>query len=127
MSDLLTRLRRLGTAHVLTGSAIAVAALVVVSAASYRGLLRLERDAAARDLTNVTLLRLDNLLAHLLDAEAGERGYLVTGKDSYLEPFRKALARTRQDIEALRAPAAADTALAAALGRLAPLVAANPA
>jgi signal transduction histidine kinase len=35
--------------------------------------------------------RIDALLIDLLDAETGVRGYIVTGNESYLEPYRKAL------------------------------------
>jgi len=33
----------------------------------------------------------DNLLSSLKDAETGQRGYLLTGEDRYLEPYRQAL------------------------------------
>ncbi len=34
----------------------------------------------------------DALLSSLKDAETGQRGFLLTGNDRYLEPYRKALA-----------------------------------
>ena len=38
-------------------------------------------------------LRLEVLLSTLKDAETGQRGYLLTGNEDYLQPYRAALAR----------------------------------
>ena len=38
------------------------------------------------------------LLSHLKDVETGQRGYLLTGQESYLEPYTKALAVVGQDL-----------------------------
>lgn len=37
------------------------------------------------------------LFSSLQDVESGERGYIITGKDTYLEPYKKALARIPAD------------------------------
>ncbi len=44
-------------------------------------------------LESSTLLQLDleRLLTHLQDAETGQRGYILTGKDEYLEPYSQAI------------------------------------
>ncbi|MGA3203782.1 MAG: PAS domain S-box protein [Bryobacteraceae bacterium] len=44
--------------------------------------------AQARELLTDT----NNLISELKDAETGQRGYLLTGSDAYLEPYRKATA-----------------------------------
>ncbi|MBV9264637.1 MAG: CHASE3 domain-containing protein [Acidobacteriaceae bacterium] len=41
------------------------------------------------------------LLSELKDAETGQRGYLLTGKDSYLEPYRQSLSQIRADLSFL--------------------------
>src|SRR5437870_10284755 len=33
----------------------------------------------------------ENLLSGLVDAETGQRGFLLTGKDLYLEPYNRAI------------------------------------
>jgi CHASE3 domain sensor protein len=38
----------------------------------------------------------------LVDAETGQRGFLLTGKDNFLEPYRQALARLDQQVRALK-------------------------
>ncbi|MFC0303927.1 sensor histidine kinase [Rhizorhabdus histidinilytica] len=42
--------------------------------------------------------RLDALMAALLEAEVGQRGYVITGDESFLEPYRKALDQFRSAI-----------------------------
>lgn len=53
------------------------------------------------------LQALDNLLEVLLDAETGQRGYLITGDEQYLEPYTNALKRldrVRQEVRELDLP-----------------------
>jgi CHASE3 domain sensor protein len=42
---------------------------------------------ARQDLISARLLELRNLQDGLLDLETGQRGYLLSGEDSYLEPY----------------------------------------
>lgn len=48
------------------------------------------------------------LLQHVLDAETGSRGYLLTGDPRYLEPYNSAVADIGQNLDKLRANYAAD-------------------
>ncbi len=50
----------------------------------------------------VTHGALNRLLQSMLDAETGQRGYLLTGNDRYLEPYDKALASIQQNLDNLR-------------------------
>ena len=45
---------------------------------------------------------------HIVDAEANQRGYLLTGRDEYLEPYDQALQATRNDLTELRVICMAD-------------------
>ncbi len=45
---------------------------------------------------------LSKLMQLLVDAENGERGYLLTGEDSFLEPYREALVQREPLFKALR-------------------------
>jgi signal transduction histidine kinase len=45
---------------------------------------------------------LNRVLQHVLDAETGSRGYLLTGDPRYLEPYNAALAEITQNLDALR-------------------------
>ncbi|HJS84797.1 MAG TPA: CHASE3 domain-containing protein, partial [Acetobacteraceae bacterium] len=44
----------------------------------------------------------DGLLAALLDAETGQRGFLLTGEERYLEPYAAALRRVASSLDRLR-------------------------
>ncbi|MFL5403971.1 MAG: CHASE3 domain-containing protein, partial [Gemmatimonadales bacterium] len=54
-----------------------------------------EARASARWVTHTheVLERLGTLLSSFQDAETGQRGYIITGKDEYLEPYTAAGAR----------------------------------
>src|SRR5215210_4401106 len=45
---------------------------------------------------------LNRLLQHVLDAETGSRGYLLTGDPRYLEPYNAAVAQITQQLDNLR-------------------------
>ncbi|MBX3657315.1 MAG: CHASE3 domain-containing protein [Ramlibacter sp.] len=63
---------------------------------------------------------LNKLLQHMLDAETGQRGYLLTGDPRYLEPYNIALADVGQTMDELRdfyAPIPEEFAQMAQLGR----------
>jgi len=40
-----------------------------------------------------TISQLDQLVSTLKDAETGQRGFLITGDERYLQPYRDAVAR----------------------------------
>ncbi|MFN4160909.1 MAG: CHASE3 domain-containing protein, partial [Stenotrophomonas sp.] len=48
-----------------------------------------------------TMTALGDVLSAVQDAETGQRGYLLTGDDSYLEPYRTALAVASTRLEAM--------------------------
>jgi len=62
-------------------------AILVFSEFGYRRL-----DVANRQSTTAleTQARLNDVIALVVDAEAGQRGYLLTGDPSYLEPYKNA-------------------------------------
>jgi PAS domain S-box-containing protein len=49
------------------------------------------------------LTHLASLLLSLSDAETGERGFIITGDELFLEPYRDARARSGAELQALRA------------------------
>ncbi|MEO5571555.1 MAG: CHASE3 domain-containing protein [Bacteroidia bacterium] len=52
---------------------------------------RLKTNLSIQVQTRTLILTLKDNLAFLLDAETGERGYIITGDTSYLEPYNVAL------------------------------------
>jgi signal transduction histidine kinase/DNA-binding response OmpR family regulator/CHASE3 domain sensor protein len=74
------------------GFAVALLAVVAISLFSFRALST--RAESARRVTNTleAVAQLESVHSLLKDAETGQRGYLLTGEDAYLEPYRVAVA-----------------------------------
>ncbi|MFO1082714.1 MAG: CHASE3 domain-containing protein [Reyranellaceae bacterium] len=64
----------------------------------------------------------NGVLQALLDAETGQRGYLLTGEDPYLEPYNRAAASLDRELERLRRAVVADATASRAVEQLVPLV-----
>src|SRR5229473_6124946 len=89
---------KMGNRLVLGGFAIATAILVFVGWQSYRNTARFAEASEWRKHTYEVLRNLDETVARLVDAETGQRGYLLTGQESYLEPYRAAIQSVGQTI-----------------------------
>ena len=46
--------------------------------------------------------KLKDILSSVKDAETGERGYLITGNEDYLEPYHAGISKALEDLEAVR-------------------------
>jgi methyl-accepting chemotaxis protein len=85
-----------------TGFGLALAILVAIGAASYRSTAKLTDTAEWVAHTHQVLEKLEAVLSGMKDAETGQRGYIITGEERYLEPFRAAQGTINQKIKALR-------------------------
>jgi CHASE3 domain sensor protein len=85
------------------GIGAALIIVVIVDVISYRKLTRLIDAVDSVTHTYEILDELDAVLLHLQNAETGQRGYLITGEESYLEPYHAAIALVDQDTMQLRA------------------------
>jgi PAS domain S-box-containing protein len=74
----------------LVGWGFAAAAIILVFAGceSYRNTTRFAESADLQKHTYEVLRTLDATKALLVDAETGQRGYLLTGDDTYLDTYR---------------------------------------
>jgi CHASE3 domain sensor protein len=84
------------------GFGLALVIFLFVGAISYRSTTQLTETAALVAHTHRVLETLEAVLSDMKDAETGQRGYLLTGQERYLEPFRAARATTQQDLKMLR-------------------------
>jgi PAS domain S-box-containing protein len=73
-----------------TGFVVAAGIMVLVGWESYRDTLRVAEAAAARKHSFDVRGLLSDTAARLVDAETGQRGFLLTGDDAYLEPYHAA-------------------------------------
>jgi len=88
------------------GFAVAILALLVVAVAGYRTTTSLILNDGEVAHTYAVREQLQQLFADLLDAETGQRGYVITGKDDFLAPYTHALGELDHDVSELRRLAA---------------------
>jgi PAS domain S-box-containing protein len=78
---------------VTTGFAVVLAILAVGEFVSYRSTRALIETSRQVSQSQRVLETLDEMLVTMDDAETGQRGFLLTGKESYLQPYQAAITR----------------------------------
>jgi signal transduction histidine kinase/CheY-like chemotaxis protein/CHASE3 domain sensor protein len=86
----------------IVGFLAAVAAVVVIAILSYQSLQAAASTAQNLAQSVAVLAQLESLLSTLKDAETGQRGYLLTGDERYLEPYTIAQADLPRELRAAR-------------------------
>ena len=81
---------------------LALSVLIAVSAASYLNWIRFRTSTSAVEHTYRVIDNLEKIQSQLKDAETGQRGYLLTGDDRYLTPYRSALQTIQSEFEILQ-------------------------
>jgi signal transduction histidine kinase/CheY-like chemotaxis protein/CHASE3 domain sensor protein len=87
----------------LIGFLLAVVAVAIIALLSYQSLQATAASAANLSQTIEVLGRLEGLLSTLKDAETGQRGFLLTGEESYLAPYTDAKDALPDEFKAMRA------------------------
>ena len=77
-------------------------AVIIVALLGYQSLQSTVSTSQSLARTVEVLTELDGLLSTLKDAETGQRGYLLTGEDGYLEPYTDAKAAMAGEFRAMR-------------------------
>lgn len=90
------------TPQITAGIGMVVALLILNAATSYRNTLKLVENERWVSHTHRVLTELEATLSTLKDAETGQRGYLLTGEERYLEPYHSAIARINQQVVGLQ-------------------------
>src|SRR4051794_29910659 len=87
-------------------AAMAVVLVISVAAVYVMGLLTLNhtRELVRRQ---VVLDHLQQMFSTLKDAETGQRGFLLTGNEQYLEPYHEAISHIHDELALLASRAAA--------------------
>ena len=85
-----------------TGYAVAIAVLIVNLIITFSNLNSISRIWDALALSHDIVVGLDDVLSNLRDAETGQRGYLLTGDERYLEPYTKSHSVVTASIDRLR-------------------------
>ena len=82
--------------------AVAIAVLIINLVVTFWNLNSISRTWDALALSHDVVVGLDDVLSNLRDAETGQRGYLLTGDERYLEPYTKSHAVVATSIDRLR-------------------------
>jgi signal transduction histidine kinase len=90
---------------------------------SYRMTLRLIENERWVTHTHEVLNELEGTLSALKDAETGERGYIITGDESYLAPYKTGIVEVQQHLDSLRSLTADNARQQRRIAELAPLIA----
>ena len=107
----------------LVGLLVATLLVLAFAGVSYRS-LQVRADSSDRVTQTLGVIeRLQALLGGLKDAETGQRGYLLTGADHYLQPFLTAQAALPNDLAVLHGLTTDNPRQQARIDMLQPLVA----
>src|SRR5437868_3668941 len=79
------------------GFGLALAIFVIVGVVSYRSIIQQTEAADWVAHTREVQVQLTQLRSGLQDAETGQRGYLITGLESYLEPYTAGISQVEED------------------------------
>ncbi|WP_224372239.1 response regulator [Hyalangium versicolor] len=106
----------------LAGFVLAILAVLLIAGLSYSSLRNRERTGERVTHTLQVVGELEALLSSLKDAETGQRGYLLTGADRYLAPYREANTAITVQLQHLREMTADNPQQQERLDRLSGLV-----
>ncbi len=72
------------------GYVLAIVLTLTIGGIAYSSITSLNQTAEWVDHTHVVLAELEKITSGLKDAETGQRGFLITNLDNYLEPYNSA-------------------------------------
>lgn len=104
------------------GFAIAVLTLIVIGFSGYRSTEHLIENDRWVAHTHEVRTKLADLLSSLKDAETGQRGFVLTGDDGFLEPHSRALPEIAKTISEVRTLTADNDVQQRRLSTLQPLI-----
>ena len=87
---------------IAAGYALAFFMVLTLGYFSYRNAVELTEGASLRAHTFIVIAKIGNLLSALQDAETGQRGYLLVGDESYLQPYISGVTKANQALQELR-------------------------
>ena len=84
------------------GFALSFALLLLIGTLAYRGVDLLTQTSYQVTRTHAALTHVESLMSLMKDAETSQRGYLLSGEDPYLDPYRHAVANLPRQLAELR-------------------------
>lgn len=107
---------------IILGVSIPALLLILVDWLQWQSVREYQNTREWATHTRIVLLNLESFLTCINNAETGQRGYLLTHKESYLEPYEDALNCNSNELQTLRQLIADNPAQQKNLDRLEPLV-----
>jgi signal transduction histidine kinase len=89
------------TAVTWLGLSAGLVIIILIGAASYYNELRYTESRDWQIHTYEVIQRLERTFSILQDAETGQRGYVLTGQSSYLQPFYDAVDQVKSEMDSL--------------------------
>jgi methyl-accepting chemotaxis protein len=108
--------------RIWTGYGLSMIVVVALGVISYRSTTVLLQTGRQVTHTYQVLQQIEQIFSELKDAETGQRGYIITGADSYLGPYAAGVQRLTGDFEALRRLTADNPAQQRRLDAMHPLI-----
>jgi signal transduction histidine kinase len=96
--------------------------LVGLNALFYWNFIKQKETSNRVNQSQQTLQKLESVLSSLKDAETGQRGYLLTGRESYLEPYTTAIGTIDREIAQLKRLTATNRSQQQQIASLEPLI-----
>ena len=88
-------------ARIAAGFAVGLVLIATIGAIAYVSTSRLVEANRWVTHTHEVIESLDRVVSALKDAETGQRGFVLSGKERYLEPYAAAAGQVHRDIDAL--------------------------
>nr|WP_314443731.1 response regulator [uncultured Sphingomonas sp.] len=85
----------------LLGVLVALAFFIATGTVTYLNIQSVRAETDRVTSTHEVITSLGDLLSAMQDAETGQRGFLLTGQDSYLQPYRDAQVRSETSLQTL--------------------------
>jgi methyl-accepting chemotaxis protein len=106
----------------LAGFGLSGFTLIAIALVAYTNISRLIENEAWVKHTYQVQAKFESVLSEMANAETGERGYLLTGDDAYLEPYKAAIATVKGTLDDLRRLTSDNLNQQRRLASLAPLI-----
>src|ERR1039458_9587986 len=81
---------------------LAIALLLINAGNAYKSVVKMIENDGLVNHTNVLIASLEQLISSLKDAETGDRGFIITGDERFLEPYNIAVGEIPQQIARLK-------------------------
>ena len=108
--------------RLIAGFGVALLLMGVVGAVSFSSTVSLVDSSGKVDHTHEVIGGLERMMSWLKDAETGQRGFVITGEGTYLEPYNFGLANVASELENVRALTSDNPFQQSNLDRIEPLI-----